>query len=274
VWGNQIEENRKGAKSPEDYAAERIAQMRVREEGDRIVLENAEAIDRFAHLHNETPPNSISEPGMDGIPSNSGRPGQNQVSDAQATAKAIRTASRNVYPGWTEPKGDSDPGSTADRAIEAQVAAAVEGRKPLYFEPWGDPKVADRFAEEYRKVIPPDVEVKSIDGTLFVYRPEAVRPILDTDPEFYRRGEETDLDSIIRVSSTAENGQLLGYGARTILDRPAHEVRLYKGDDLLLYFFVSSADENMAAGIANDRAGDFIRAFGWTDVRFEMKRVD
>jgi hypothetical protein len=248
--------------------------LKVRDDGDKIVLETELITGIISVLPDEKSPNNQLKPAMEGIPGNPGRSGQDQSSDAKAAAEAIRAASRNVYPGWTEPKGDSDPGSTSDRAIEAQIAAAVEGRKPLYFEPWGDPDVASRFQAAYRPVIPADVEVKSAGGTLFVYRKEAVRPILDADPEFYRRDGETDFESIVRVSNDSQNGELLGYGARSMIVRPSHEVRLFKGNDLLLYFFVSSPDEPFAASIANERAGDFIRAFGWTDVRFELKRVD
>ena len=68
------------------------------------------------------------------------------------------------------------------------------------------------------------------------------------------------------------NGELLGYGARHMLENPAHEVKIYKGSDLILYFFVSSPDEAVANHIATERATDFVKAFGWDDVRVELTK--
>lgn len=210
---------------------------------------------------------------MEGIPNDPGWPGADSAPDASATALAVRTASRDVYPGWTIPDGGGNQGESSQRAIEAQIAAAVAGRKPLYFDPWGN-EFSRAFAESYRKVLPQGIRVEARDGMLFIYRPDAVRRVLDSDPVFYRREGESDLDSIARVSRDSENGELLGYGARHLMTRPAHEVRIFKGGDLMLFFFVSSPDEKLAARIASERADDFIRAFGWPDVRFEMARVD
>ncbi len=194
--------------------------------------------------------------------------------NARGTAEAIRAASRVVLPEWSVPESDTAPGSVADRAIEAQIAAAVEGRKPLYYEPWDNPDLSDQLAAEYRKVIPPEVAVESRKGFLYIYRPGKVKGILDSDPEFYRRQGESDFDSIARVSEDHSNGELLGYGARSMMDRPAHEVRIYKGKDLILYFFVSSPDEKKATLIADERTRDFFRSFQWSDLRYEIKLVD
>lgn len=233
----------------------------VREDGDKIVLETS---DKPAKV---TP----DERDMASISLHTGGAEENPTSDSERTAEAVRTASRSVLPEWTVPSGSSAPGSVADRAVEAQITAASEGRKPLYYEPWGNPDLADQLAAAYRQVLPSGVAVESKNGFLYIYRPEAITGILDSDPSFYRRTGESDFDSISRVSEDHSNGELLGYGARGILDRPAHLVRIYKGRDLILYFFVSSADAKKAANIANERTEDFNRAFGWPDLRYEIK---
>lgn len=199
--------------------------------------------------------------------------GQNQEPDDRAIALNVRAASKDVYPGWSIPDGDGDPGEGQQRAIEAQIAAAVSGRKPLYFEPWGQ-EFSDAFANSYRGVIPAEVEVISRDGMLFIYRKEAILPLLDSDLEFYRPNGETDIEAIVRVSSLGMNGELLGYGAKSMLTRPAHEVRIFKGEDLLLYYFVSDPDQKHAARFARTRADDFVRAFGWQDVSFRLEKMD
>ncbi len=236
--------------------------MKVRDDGDKIVLE----VGGLGSIIHPDERNTHIQTGK-------GQMGQNQKPDERSIALNIRAASKDVYPGWSIPHGDGDQGESQQRAIEAQIAAAVTGRKPLYFEPWGE-EFSDAFAESYRRVIPKNVEVQSRDGMLFIYQKEPVRIILDSDPEFYRPGGESDIDAIARVSANGVNGELLGYGARSILDRPAHQVRIFKGNDILMYYFVSDPDPKHAAGFAKARTLDFERAFGWDDVRFELTKVD
>lgn len=206
---------------------------------------------------------------MEGIPLHPRRPGPDQAADSRTTAELVRAASRDVYSGWSVPAGDGDPGESQQRAVEAQIVAAAEGRKPLYFDPWGE-MFSEAFAEAYRKVLPSDVTVEARGGMLFVYKEDVVRVILESDPDFYLQNGETILESIARVSAAGENGELLGYGARSMMERPAHEVKIYKGVHLMLYFFVSAPGYKEAAFCANERALDFSRAFGWEDVRYEI----
>ncbi|MEI6819688.1 MAG: hypothetical protein WCL19_08815 [Verrucomicrobiota bacterium] len=240
-----------------------VQSLAVREEGGKILLENAINRDSV----------STDERNMASIPVHPGGTEADSVPDPKRTAEAIGTASRHVYPEWTIATSVGDPGSAADRAIEAQVTAAAEGRKPLYYEPWGSPEVARQFADAYREVLPLIVEVQVKDGNLYVYRAEAIQVIIDSNPVFYNRPGESILDSIHRVSLSHDNGELLGYGAKSLMTRPANEVRIYKGEDLLLYFFVSTPDTNLANQIANERTADFFRAFGWEDLRFEMQKM-
>ena len=199
--------------------------------------------------------------------------GQSQEPDERTIALNVRAASQDVYPGWTVPDGDRGTGESQQRAIEAHVAAAVTGRKPLYFDPWGS-EFSDAFADAYRKVLPEGVEVASRDGMLFVFRPEKVSAIMDSNPAFYRKAGESLIDSISRVSASGMNGELLGYGAKDMLTRPAHEVRIFKGEHLLLYYFVSDPDPKHAVRFARTRAEDFVRAFGWDDVSFRLEKMD
>lgn len=195
--------------------------------------------------------------------------GADQI-DPRAIAKLARSASRHVYPEWSEPSNDGHPGEIPDRAIEAQIAAAVTGRKPLYFEHWGK-GLSEAFAESYRRVLPEIVEVHARDGMLFIYRPAAVRRIMKADPAFYRAKGDADLDSIARVSAVGMNGDLLGYGARSMTERPAHAVRIFRGSTLLLYYFISTPDPASARKFAKQRALDFVQAFEWEGVGFDLE---
>lgn len=199
--------------------------------------------------------------------------GQNTEPDEERIALDVRAASQDVFAEWSAPDGVGNEGEISQRAIEAQVAAAVTGRKPLYFEPWGE-GLSEEVAESYRKIIPRNVEVVARDGMLFVYRPEAVQPIVDSDPGFYKRSGESLLDSIARISADGMNGDLLGYGSRSTTERPAHAVGIFKGKDLVLYYFVSDPDPDHASDYARRRAEDFTRAFGWDDVGFKIDKLD
>jgi hypothetical protein len=198
--------------------------------------------------------------------------GPNREPLERGIALDVRAASENVHPRWTTPDGSGDAGAVSQRSIEAQIAAAVTGRKPLYFEPWGE-GLSQEFATAYRAVIPADVEVHARDGNLFIYRINEVIPILEADSQFYQKAGDSILDSVARVSATGQNGELLGYGARSLLERPAQEVRIFKGKDLFMYYFVSDSDSEHAARFAAERATDFELAFGWDDVRFELNEL-
>ena len=78
------------------------------EEGENIALE-------YNPGARKVPPREQ----MPVIPIHPGRTEENPGPEEARIAKAVRSASRDVYSGWTEPKGDSDPGDTAERAIEA-----------------------------------------------------------------------------------------------------------------------------------------------------------
>jgi hypothetical protein len=99
----------------------------VREENDRIILENAAE-------------NSIVFPSERSkhIQTDKWEMGADKEPDEGRIALDIRAASQNVYAGWTTQDGSGDEVELSQRAIEAQVSAAVTGRKPLYFEPWGE----------------------------------------------------------------------------------------------------------------------------------------
>ena len=210
---------------------------------------------------------------MRGIPVHPGGSEGNPPTVEADIAQSVRTASQTVYEGWTIPGSGQSQGDVSHRAIEAQIAAAVTGRKPLYFDSWGT-VFSDAFAEAYRRVLPLDVNVVSRDGVILIYKETSVIPILDSDPTFYRLAEESIEDSIARVSIAGMNGELLGYGARSILSRPAYRVEIYKGTNLELYFFVSSPDRDLAVQAAHERMKDFVLAHGWKDLRFIIEYME
>lgn len=99
--------------------------------------------------------------------------GQDQGIDAGRIARVAQESFRSVYPGWTEPdgaetsEGIGDPGQ---RAVEAQVAAAALGRKlgrkPLYFDPWGEEN-SKKLVDALKGNLPENVIVSYRNENLF-----------------------------------------------------------------------------------------------------------
>ncbi|HSI15710.1 MAG TPA: hypothetical protein VK961_26925, partial [Chthoniobacter sp.] len=125
-----------------------------------------------------------------------------------------------IVEGW-------DADNDLARGVQAQFAAGCLGSKPLYFDPWGS--YSEEIVRALAGKLPEDVEVRAAKDHLFIYRPEAIDPILERDPKFYRPNGEDTWAAIERVSP-AENGELLGYGCRSMMEGDV-SVRIHAEDD-------------------------------------------
>lgn len=170
------------------------------------------------------------------------------VLESRRIAAAARRVGQLVLAGWTT----ALRGGIA-QGIEAQIAAAALGYKPLYFDPWPEEE-AREFARLIRARIPVDAEVHGRAEGLFIYRPDAVCPILDADLDFYRPHRETDLDAIARACKAGVCGELLGYGARSLWTPWAAKVTVFGQSGARFVFFVSRPE--VALKFARQRAGD------------------
>ena len=188
---------------------------------------------------------------------------------------------RAVFPGWEGPfvrgHGEAARGSEAraEGAIQVastgQVAAAALGRKPLYFDPWS-PAQSAALAMRLRRTLPRGTVVHVDESSgLYVFRPEAVRPILDADPAFYRPQGESDIEAIVRASLAGENGDLLGYGARNWAVPQGAKVTILDRAETLFVFFVSDPDR--AEFWAAERLRDIIDYRPDLALRYEIERV-
>ena len=70
---------------------------------------------------------------------------------------------------------------------------------------------------------------------LVIFRPEAVQPILDADPAFYRPNGEDDLAAVLRAVNEGHPGELAGYGARTAREPDSVQVTIHSPDAALIY---------------------------------------
>jgi hypothetical protein len=87
--------------------------------------------------------------------------------------------------------------------------------------------------------LPSRTIIDATDAGLLVFRRDVIGPILDSDPAFYRPHGEDDLSTVRNVSRTGQNGELLGYGARSIDAPGAVSVQIFNDDAELFTFFVS-----------------------------------
>jgi hypothetical protein len=166
----------------------------------------------------------------------------------QAAGAGFREVFGNL---WEGPESGSDD-LARNRGIEAQVAAAAAGTKPLFFEPFGP--FAEPAARALQPAMPEGAVATAADGYLFVYRPEAVRPILDADPDFYRPAGEDDFAAILRATQAETNGELLGYGARQYSPTGGARVTITDSLGFSMIFFVS--DPAQAEYFAREHAAD------------------
>jgi hypothetical protein len=166
--------------------------------------------------------------------------------------ETARGAFREVFARW-DGQGVPADERALNQAVEAQVAAASQGHKPLYFDPWGR-EAASQLAEALRGKLAPGTEVHASGENLLIFQPAAVRLILDSDPAFYRPNGEDDLAAIARVSEMGENGELLGYGARNPSIAAGAKVTISNAEGYTQVFFVSNPAE--APRWAAERAAD------------------
>ena len=147
--------------------------------------------------------------------------------------QATRAAFSQVFEGW-----DSEVDWPIKRTIEAQIAAASLGYKPLYWDPWGEAASA-ALRSQLRRALPSGTTIGANDAGLVVFQLHAVRPILESAPAFYRPHGERALAAVLNVSRAGLNGELLGYGARSFDTPGAVPVRIFNDDDELFAFFMS-----------------------------------
>jgi len=162
--------------------------------------------------------------------------------------QAARAAFGKVFEEW-----HSEVDWPIKRTIEAQIAAASLGYKPLYWDPWGE-AASGLIRSHLRSALPAATIIDASDAGLLVFRRDLVRPILDSDPAFYRPHGEDDLSAIRNLSRTGQNGELLGYGARSLDAQGAVQIRIFNDDAELFAFFAS--DPRVAEFHARERLLD------------------
>ena len=180
------------------------------------------------------------------------RQARRESDEFRAAGEHSRASLVEVFLDWRG-LGTEESLGAIQEGIEAQIAASGVGAKPHFFEPFGA-EYSPRIAASLREGLPEGAEVQAVGKQVYVYRPEAVRPVLDSDPEFYRPHGEDDLAAILRVSESGDNGELLGYGARNDFEPGGARVTITHADGFVQIFFVSRAEE--AEYWARERAAD------------------
>ncbi len=134
----------------------------------------------------------------------------------------------------------------------AEIGAVAAGRKPLYHDEYLE--LSPILAERLRRILPTGVEASERDGHLYVFRPSVVQKIIDRDPSSYP-GERL-LDKIHMATILSENGELLGYGARSAISPETAFVKTYDVENkrTILSF---RARKELAAAVGAERARDY-----------------
>ena len=104
--------------------------------------------------------------------------------------QAARAAFGKVFEEW-----NSEVDWPIKRTVEAQIAAASLGYKPLYWDPWGE-AASGLIRSHLRAALPAATIIDASDAGLLVFRRDLVGPILDSDRAFYRPHGEDDLSAI------------------------------------------------------------------------------
>lgn len=179
--------------------------------------------------------------------------------------EAARAAFGKVFEEW-----NSEADWPIKRTVEAQIAAASLGYKPLYWDPWG--ATASAALRSYlRRALPSGTIIGADAAGLVVFQPHVVRPILDSDTAFYRPHDESDLPAVLRVSRAGMNGELLGYGARSSDASGAVRVRIFDDDGELFAVFMS--DPRGAEFHARERLLDIATYIG-ADLSYTIDAAD
>jgi len=161
--------------------------------------------------------------------------------------QAARAAFGKVFEGW-----HAEADWAIKRTVEAQIAAASLGYKPLYWDPWG--RTSARIRVELHHSLPKGVIIDATNAGLLIFRPSVVTPILNSDPAFYGGPGRSVLKIVRHVSRRGVNGELLGYGARSIDAPGTVPVRIFNNAAELFAFFMS--DPNVAEHYARERLLD------------------
>lgn len=149
--------------------------------------------------------------------------------------QAARAAFGEVFEGW-----NSEVDWPIKRTVEAQIAAASLGYKPLYWDPWGEASASLR--SQLRRRLRTGAIIDASNTGLLIFHADVIAPILNSDPTFYRSRGESIISAVRKVTRMGNNGELLGYGARSVDAPGAVPVRIFNDEAELFAFFMSEPD--------------------------------
>ena len=187
-------------------------------------------------------------------PATGGPAGSPHSADERAAFSIGSGVGEALYAGVRTPGLGASPG----RIAGAEIGAVGAGRKPLYHEQLGE--AAAQAAELLTQGLPEGVLADAREGHLIVYRPESVRAILDSDPAFYRPAGEDDAAAMWKACLEDAQGELMGYGARTLSGARQVTVQFTTRSGLLLAGFRAPLES--AVDLARERGLDYERGLG------------
>ena len=123
-----------------------------------------------------------------------------------------------------------------------------------------------------RRKLQPGVVCEAGPEGLFIFRPEVIRPVLLSDTAFYGRPEADVLPVVRRLARSGENGELLGYGARSLTTRGAVRVQITDQEGEVFMGFLAEPDKATASAAARGEDiaavcdGEILSHIYWPDL--------
>jgi hypothetical protein len=163
-------------------------------------------------------------------------------------ARTIGKSGEDVFRGFRSSDSSAAFPPEVSRVAGAHLAAVAQGRKALYHEQLAD--IAAPLADKLRRVLPSNIEVLAENGHLYAYRPEIIRQYIDSS----YKGKSL-FDKIRNASETSRDGELLGYGGRTMNFSTERKVLILDENGKTVLGFYAPKDRAASAGAS--RALDF-----------------
>ncbi len=176
---------------------------------------------------------------------------------ASDLARRVSEAARGILEGFRSGDTGAPLAPQVSQGGAASLGAVANGRKPLYHEEFF-PGEAEAVAEHLRSRLPRSVQITAKENHLYAYRPDVVQRVVDAAPDDYPG--DSLFEKIERATLSGTNGQLLGYGAWTMLQPGRVLVTIFDPAKRPIFGFYSLRES--AERYAIERTKDFTDAFG------------
>lgn len=184
-------------------------------------------------------------------------PSRRQDNQAPADPRRSGQDGRSVFEGFRSRNTGAEVPTGIPEEVGASLFGVSSGTKPLYHDEYGEKDVIP-LARALRSVLPKSLSVQAVKGHLYVYNPSAIKNVLKANPRAYP-GRST-LERIHAASVAGTNGELLGYGARQMIQKGNVRVRIIDPSGKPVFSFFSTSEN--AEFFGAQRAQEWSKFYG------------